>query len=121
VRWGVGLNAAVLLLFAAIPAVLGIVARGLHPGLANHELALPTLLMSDLPPLVGALALAAVFSTEVNTADAILFILSTSLSQDLYKRFLNPGASDRQVLRVARSAAVAGGVAGVAWRSSPSR
>jgi SSS family solute:Na+ symporter len=114
VRWGVGLNAAVLLLFAGIPALLGIVARALHPGLANHELALPTLLMSDLPPLVGALALAAVFSTEVNTADAILFILSTSLSQDLYKRFLNPGASDRQVLRVARSAAVAGGAAGVA-------
>jgi SSS family solute:Na+ symporter len=114
VRLGVGLNAGVLLLFAIVPVTLGMAARALHPGLANHELALPTLLIADLPPLLGALALAAVFSTEVNTADAILFMLSTSLSQDPYRRFLNPAASDRQVLRVARGAAVAGGVLGVA-------
>ena len=35
-------------------------------------------------------ALAAVFSAEVSTCDAILFMLSTSLSKDLYKRFLKP-------------------------------
>jgi SSS family solute:Na+ symporter len=76
-------------------------------------MALPTLLLHDLPPVVGALGLAAVFSTEVNTADAILFMLSTSLSQDLYRRFLKPEATDAQVLRVARRAAVAGGILGV--------
>jgi SSS family solute:Na+ symporter len=54
-----------------------------------------------------------VFSTEVDTSDAILFMLSTSASQDLYKRFINPGASDAQLLRVARGAAVAGGAAGI--------
>jgi SSS family solute:Na+ symporter len=54
-----------------------------------------------------------VFSTEVDTCDAILFMLSTSASKDLYKRFLNPGASDAQLLRVGRAAAVAGGVVGV--------
>ena len=57
--------------------------------------------------LFGALALSAVFSTEVDTCDAVLFMLSTTLSQDLYKRHLNPRASDRQLLRVARAAAVA--------------
>jgi SSS family solute:Na+ symporter len=93
--------------------VLGVIARSLHPDLPRHELALPTLLLHDLPPLVGALGLAAVFSTEVNTADAILFMLSTSLSQDLYRRFLDPDASDAKILRVARGAAVAGGVLGV--------
>ena len=113
VRWGVGGNAVLLLLFALVPAVLGVIARALHPDLARHELALPTLLLHDLPPVVGALGLAAVFSTEVNTADAILFMLSTSLSQDLYRRFLKPDATDAQVLRVARGAAVAGGVLGI--------
>ncbi len=49
----------------------------------------------------------------MSTADAILFMLATSLSQDLYKRFLNREASDAQVLRVARGAAVTGGVLGV--------
>jgi solute:Na+ symporter, SSS family len=114
VRIGVGTNAALLLVFAFFPVTLGMVGRALHPGLVNPELALPTVLMKDLPPLAGALGLAAIFSTEVNTADAILFMLATSLSQDLYRRFVNPGASDRRVLAVARLAAVAGGALGVA-------
>jgi SSS family solute:Na+ symporter len=41
-------------------------------------------------------------------------MLSTSLSQDLYRRFVNPVASDARVLRVARLAAVGGGALGVA-------
>jgi SSS family solute:Na+ symporter len=113
VKIGVGGNALLLLVFAFVPVLLGIIARSLHPELPNHELALPTLLVRDLPPIVGALGLAAVFSTEVNTADAILFMLSTSLSQDLYRGFVNPRASDTRVLSVARWAAVAGGTLGV--------
>jgi solute:Na+ symporter, SSS family len=70
-------------------------------------------LATELPPVVGALGLAAVFSAEVSTCDAILFMLATSLSKDLYKRFLNPGATDRQLLRVARIAAIVGGIGGV--------
>jgi solute:Na+ symporter, SSS family len=113
VRLGVGLNAILLLAFAAVPVILGMAARVLHPELARREMALPTLLVQDLPPWIGALGLVAIFSTEVNTADAILFMLSTSLSQDLYRRFLRPQASDAQVLRVARAAAIAGGALGV--------
>ena len=114
VRLGVGLNAVVLLLFAAVPPLLGMIARAAHPELASQDLALPTLLMENLPAVVGAVGLAAIFSAEVSSCDAILFMLATSLSRDLYQRFLNPGASDRQVLRVARTAAVAGGVLGTA-------
>ncbi len=113
VRWGVGLNALLLLLFACVPPLLGIVARSLHPELRDHELALPTLLMMDLHPTLGALGLAAAFTTDVNTADAVLFMLSTSLAQDLYRGFLNRNASDAQVLKVARGAAVAAGFFGV--------
>jgi SSS family solute:Na+ symporter len=90
------------------------VARVLHPDLPKDDLALPMLLRSDLPPVIGALGLAALFSAEVSTADAILFMLSTSASQDLYRRFLHPSADDAQVLRVARASAVVGGVLGVA-------
>jgi solute:Na+ symporter, SSS family len=113
VRLGVGLNALCLMLFAFMPTLLGMIARVLHPALENRELALPTLLATDLPPLVGSLGLAALFSAEVSTADAILFMLSTSLSQDLYRRFINPAADDRRVLLVARAAAIGGGASGV--------
>ena len=113
VRLGVALNGAALLLFAFVPVTFGMLARTLHPALENPELSLPTLLTVNLPPLVGGIALAAVFSAEVSSADAILFMLATSLSRDLYSRFIDPEASDARILKVARLAAAIGGAAGV--------
>ncbi|MGE5359545.1 MAG: sodium:solute symporter family protein, partial [Bacteroidales bacterium] len=114
IRRGFGSNAVALLLFGLVPAIVGMVARAHHPSLPNAELALPVALVGDAPVWIGAVALAAVFSAEVSASDAILFMLATSLSQDLYRRFLTPDASDAQVLRTARVAAVVGGVGGVA-------
>ena len=63
--------------------------------------------------MIGMLGLAAVFSAEVSSADAGLFMLSTSLSKDLYKGYLRPEASDAQVLRVARVGAIVAGILSV--------
>jgi SSS family solute:Na+ symporter len=114
VRIGVGLNALGLFLYAAVPVILGIAARMLFPALGKADLALPTILMRGLPPAVGALGLAAVFSAEISAADAVLFMLTTSLSQDLYKRFIDPSADDARVLLLTRLTAISSGVAGVA-------
>jgi SSS family solute:Na+ symporter len=113
VRLGVGVSALVLMLFAAIPPLLGMCARVLSPELANPELALPAVLTHGLPLALGGLGLAAIISAELSSADAILFMLATSLSKDLYRRFLRPQATDGDVLRVGRWAAVAGGALGV--------
>jgi SSS family solute:Na+ symporter len=114
VRIGVGMNGVLLMLFAFIPVILGLAARAAYPDIVGRDQVLPTLLLHGLPVWLGSLALAAVFSAEVGTCDAILFMLSTSLSQDLYKRFVNPKASPDRVLLVARAAALAGGIAGMA-------
>ncbi len=114
VRVGVGLNAIGLLLYAPIPPLVGMIARARFPALPSHELALPMILMYGVPPVIGSIGLAAVFSAEISAADAVLFMLTTSLSKDLYKRFINPGADDRRVLLVTRAAAVVSGVVGVA-------
>jgi SSS family solute:Na+ symporter len=110
VRVGVAANALALIGFAFVPPLLGMIARVHHPGLVGPatEQALPLLLMHDLPAWVGSLGLAALFSAEVSTCDAILFMLSTSLSQDLYRRFVHPAADDRRVLAVARAGALGG-------------
>jgi SSS family solute:Na+ symporter len=89
------------------------VARVRHPGLASPDQALPTLLALDLPPAVGALTLAGIFAAEMSAADAVLFMLSTSFSQDLYRRFIAPAASDAQVLHVARASAILAATAGL--------
>jgi SSS family solute:Na+ symporter len=113
VRIGVALNAAALIAFAFVPVMFGMIAKVALPGITDANAVLPTVLTHALPPWLGAIALAAVFSTEVDTCDAILFMLSTSASKDLYKRFLNPAATDAQLLRVGRVTAVAGGAIGV--------
>jgi SSS family solute:Na+ symporter len=112
-RVGIALNGVVLMLFAFAPVLLGMVARVSLPGIADPNAVLPTVLHQQLPAWLGALALAAIFSTEVDTCDAILFMLSTSAAQDVYKRFIAPQATDAQLLRVARVTAVAGGAIGV--------
>jgi len=112
-RVGIALNALALMLFAFAPVLLGMVARASLPDIADPNAVLPTVLHQQLPVWLGALALAAIFSTEVDTCDAILFMLSTSASQDFYKRFVAPHSTDAQLLRVARATAVAGGAIGV--------
>ncbi len=53
------------------------------------------------------------FSTEVDTCDAILFMISTSVSKDLFQALPQARRVRRGLLRVARISAVAGGVLGV--------
>ena len=109
IRIGLAATAMALFLFALAPPLFGMIARTFDPALVDHEQALMLVLAAGLPTLLGSLGLAAVFSAEISSADAILFMLATSLSKDLYKRFVRPDASDEKVLRVARLAALTGG------------
>ncbi len=114
VRVGVGLNALCLALYAMVPVVLGMVARVQFPELASPQDALPMVLIYGVPAIVGAIGLAAVFSAELSAADAALFMVTTSLSQDFYRRFVHPEASEVEMLRVTRVTAVTAGILGVA-------
>jgi SSS family solute:Na+ symporter len=113
VRWGVGLNSLGLLLFAGMPVLLGMIARGLFPNLPHDEMALPTLLTGALPTWLGGLLLGAVFAAEMSAADAVLLMLSTSLSRDFYRTMIRPQASDGEMVRVARASAIGCGAIGL--------
>ncbi len=110
VTTGVAWNGVALLLFAALPTMIGMSAYALFPAI-DRDLAFATM-AGTLSPAVGALALAAVFSAEASAADAVLFMLATSGSRDLYRR-LRPAATDADLLRVARIAAVIGAALGM--------
>ena len=111
VTTGVAFNGLALIAFAALPTMLGMAARVLHPDI-TRDLAFATI-ASDLTPAVGALALAAVFSAEASAADAVLFMLATSGSRDLYRR-VRPHATDAELLRAARVSSLAGAALGLA-------
>jgi SSS family solute:Na+ symporter len=107
---GIALNGVALIAFACLPLALGMTARVLYPGLEGNQqqLALANVLTNHLPFAAAALALAAVFSAEMSAADAVLYMLSTSGARDLYKGYVKPDASDTEVLRAARIAALLG-------------
>ena len=111
-RRGIAVSGLALMAFAMLPVMIGMAARAHLPLLANAQHALPEMLRSGVPPWVGAIALAAVFAAEISSADAVLFMLSTSGARDLYKRFINRDASDAQLLRMVRIIAVLAAVVG---------
>jgi len=112
-RAGVNLNSLALLLFAALPPAIGIIAAANFPSLADPQFAMYRVITDLLPKWLTLLGLAAIFSAEVSTCDAVLFMLSTSITVDLYKSFIKPDASDRVLLRVSRLASLAAGILGV--------
>ena len=70
--------------------------------------------MKEMMPFsIAALALAAIFAAEVSTADTVLFMLSTSISKDLYKTFFNTGATDEELLAFSRKATIVCGILGI--------
>lgn len=105
-------NGVALMIFACLPVMIGLAARTLHPDLARPEMALPTVLSQDVPPVVGALGLAAIFSAVISSADAVLFMLATSGARDFYRGVFRPRATDRDVLRVARILTCVGALVG---------
>jgi SSS family solute:Na+ symporter len=113
VRVGVALNSLGQLLFAFVPALFGMIALAHFGALTNSELALPAVLARMVPPWLGVWALAAIFSAELSATDAILFMLSTSLTVDLYKTFLRPAVTQKELLSVSRATTVGAGLAGV--------
>ena len=120
VRQGLLLSAVGLAGFAFIPVALGMLARSYWPvpplafeTFGNSGWVLPQMLVEVLPPVVGLLTLAAVVSAELSSADAVLFMLSTSMSRDFYQRFWNPDVDDAGLLRAGRVAALVGLVASV--------
>jgi SSS family solute:Na+ symporter/sodium/proline symporter len=59
-----------------------------------------------LPALMGALLLGAVFAKVISTASNYLFSPATNLIEDVFVRYIAPGASDKRVLIVSRLAVV---------------
>ncbi len=113
VRRAVGLQGFVLLGYSFLPVILGMIAFVTWPNLENPGLALPTLLAEAMPPALGGLMLAAIFSAEISSADAVLFMMSTSVARDFGPHILGREPDDRALLRLARITAVAAGAAGV--------
>ena len=103
----------VMIAFAVIPTFLGMAAAAVSPNLTERELALPTVMKECMPFWASALALAAIFSAEVSAADAVLYMITSAFTKDIYKGFINPSISDDALLKGSRVVAIVAGCLGV--------
>ena len=103
----------VMLLFSIIPVTLGMAAYAIAPDLPQQDLALPYVMKECMPFWASALALAAIFSAEISAADAVLYMITTSFTKDLYKSFINPNVSDESLIKGSRFVTVMAGIIGI--------
>jgi SSS family solute:Na+ symporter len=113
VKVATAMNALVQLGFAIVPVLLGMCAFAAFPNLTERELALPMVMKEFMPFWASAFALAAIFSAEVSAADAVLYMITTSFTKDLYKTFIKPDISDVALLKMSRAVTLVAGILGI--------
>jgi Na+/proline symporter len=99
----VGLNLMVML--------LGLVSITLFPLLPTGDLAMPIIARAVLPDFIGTLMLAAITSAMMSTVDSLLIVAGSALSEDIYGSLIDPRASHRRRLRLARAGILVTGTA----------
>ena len=93
-------------------ALLAITGRAAYPdlltgtsviGRAASETVILHMARYGLPVLLGAVVLAASVAIVLSTGNTFLLVPSTNVSRDIYERFINPEASEKQKLNVQRA------------------
>jgi SSS family solute:Na+ symporter len=97
-------------LFAVGSTLIGMIARMLVPDLADAELATPTVIMQLLPAGVAGIVIAAYIAAVMSSADSALIGPVAIFTNDIYRKQINPQASEAKLVRVERTATVALGV-----------
>jgi len=80
---------------------------------ADSEKVFMALAGTLLHPVVAGVCLAAILAAIMSTADSQLLVSSAALTEDLYRPFIRPGATERELVWVGRIAVVA--IAAVAF------
>ena len=103
-------------------ALLAIVGRAAFPdlmdqtsvvGRAASETVILYMARHGLPVVGGAVLLAAAIAIVLSTGNTFLLVPSTNVSRDIYQRFINPKATDKQKINLQRVAIVVFGAVGL--------
>ena len=96
--------------------IIGLGAQVLYgpKAVADTEMILPFLLNDIFPGWLAALLLAGAVAAMISTAESMLLVAATSISEDVYKGILKKGqVKDRTLLLISRVATISVGVLGL--------
>ena len=106
VRYAIGIALVAQALIGSCVMILGIGMRGLFPYLPSPDQASSILASVVMSPLMGSLFLVAMVSAIMSSVNSILLVTGGAFAHDLYKRLLNPRASERRLIWVNRIAII---------------
>lgn len=99
-KW-IGMSWMVLSLSAA--TLVGLVGIAFFKtGLKNTELVFVDMVKNSFPPFFIGLILCAILAATINAMSSWVLVLSSSITEDFYKRIFNKTASSKELLVVAR-------------------
>jgi SSS family transporter len=110
VRYAIGIGMLAQLLIGVSVMILGIGMRGLFPFLPSADQASSIMASTVMPPLLGSLFLVAMLSAIMSTVNSILLVTGGAFAHDLYKRLVNPQASQARLIWMNRVSIVVLGV-----------
>ena len=110
VRYAIGISLVAQALIGSSVMILGIGMRALFPYLPSADQASSIMASTVMSPLIGSLFLIAMVSAIMSTVNSILLVTGGAFSHDLYKRLINPAASERRLVWVNRISIVVLGV-----------
>lgn len=104
----IGMSWQILSLLAATS--VGFVGIAIFDHLADPEQVFIEIIKKYFPPFLIGIFLCAIIAAIINAVSSMLLVLSTTIAEDFYKRFLRKNASEKQQLFVTR---LAGGMAAI--------
>ncbi len=73
----------------------------------------PLLMRKAFPPVFAGVMIAALIAAVMSSADSCLSSLATVVMEDIYRPHIEPGASDKRLLMVAKSTTLVTGIAAI--------
>lgn len=106
--------------FLGIPLALivsfpGMIAYALDPNLQEADQAYPHLLITLVPLGLRGLVIAALAAAITSTFNSLLNSSATIMTLDIYKRFIRPRATDRQLVRFGQICGIGILLVGATW------
>ena len=86
--------------------IVALVAIVIYPDLEDKELAYPKLMLEFLPPVMLGLVVTSLIAAFMSTVSTSINWGASYLTNDLYRRFLKPEASQAELVMVGRIASV---------------
>ncbi len=86
--------------------IVALAAVALYPDLEDRELGYPKLMLDFLPPAMLGLVVASLLAAFMSTVSTLINWGASYLTNDLYGRFINPNASQAQLVFSGRVASV---------------